>query len=108
ILALPGETYDSFADGVSDIIADGQHHRIQFNNLSDVPDAEMSDPAYQELHGMVTVESDIVNVHGALEGDEVFEKQRLVIATRYMPAEDWVRARRYAWMAGLLHFDKIL
>lgn len=108
IIALPGETYESFANGVSEIIADGQHHRIQFNNLSDVPDAEMSNPAYQNLHGMVTVESNIVNIHGALESDEIPEKQRLVIATRYMPPEDWVRTRRFSWMAGLLHFDKLL
>src|SRR3989338_1590043 len=108
ILGLPGETYESFAGGVSLIIEKGQHNRIQFNNLSIVPDAEMSHPAQIEQYGLKTVSSKIVNIHGLLEDDEVPEIQELVIATDAMPAEDWIRARRFAWTAGLLHFDKIL
>ncbi|MSR16003.1 MAG: radical SAM protein, partial [Gammaproteobacteria bacterium] len=64
ILGLPGETYDSFVDGVRLLMENGQHNRIQFNNLSILPNAEMGDPAYQKKYGMVTVESKIVNIHG--------------------------------------------
>ena len=39
ILALPGDTYDTFANGVSSVIQSGQHNRIQFNNLSILPNA---------------------------------------------------------------------
>lgn len=110
ILGLPGETYESFANGVSDVIANGQHNRIQFGNLSILPNAEMGDPEYQRLHGMVTVESKTVNLHGALGENEsgIDETQILVVATRSMPKSDWVSARVFAWMSGLLHFDKIL
>lgn len=111
ILGLPGETYDSFASGVSYVIENGQHNRIQFNNLSILPNAEMGDPEYQRQHGMVTVESRIINIHGALpESDEqeIHETQELVIATDAMPKGDWVRTRAFCWMAALLHFDKIL
>ena len=108
ILGLPGETYESFANGVSAIIKNGQHNRIQFNNLSIVPDAEMSHPAQMERYGLQTVCSKIANIHGLIEHDEVPEMQELVIATDAMPAEDWVRARRFAWTAALLHFDKVL
>ncbi len=110
ILGLPGETYDSFADGVSQAVEDGQHNRIQFNNLSILPNAEMGDPEYQKKYGMVTVETKVVNIHGSLvESDgEIYETQVLVIATDSMPKEDWVRTRAFSWMAGLLHFDKVL
>lgn len=110
ILGLPGETYDSFADGVSAIIDNGQHNRIQFNNLSILPNAEMGDPEYQQKYGMVTVESQTVNIHGSLEETQqgISETQLLVIATAAMPKEDWVRTRVFAWTAGLLHFDKTL
>jgi radical SAM superfamily enzyme YgiQ (UPF0313 family) len=108
ILGLPGETYDSFAKGVSIIIETGQHNRIQFNNLSIVPDAEMAHPEERKRYGLQTVQSKIVNIHGLIEDDEVPEIQELVIGTAAMPPEDWVRARRLAWTAGLLHFDKIL
>lgn len=108
ILGLPGETYDSWVSGISEVIASGQHNRIQFNNLSVVPDAEMSDPAYMREYGLQTVRTHIVNIHGKVENDEVPEFQELVITTNAMPAQDWVRARAFAWMAGFLHFDKIL
>lgn len=110
ILGLPGETYDSFADGVDHIISNGQHNRIQFNNCSILPNAEMGDVRYQAKYGMKTVETNIINIHGYLNDDanEVQETQDLVIATDSMPEEDWVKTRAFAWMAALLHFDKIM
>lgn len=110
IIALAGETYDSFANGVSDTIADGQHNRIQFGNLSDMPGAEMSDPEYKRKYGMVTKKVKAVTYHGVVYDPEweVAEDEELVIATNTMPKEDWARSRAFAWMTALLHFDKIL
>jgi len=110
ILGLPGETYDSFAGGTSYLIENGQHNRIQFNNLSILPNAEMGNPEYQEKHGMVTVKSKIFNIHGSMGEveEEVIEEQELLIATNKMPEHEWVRARTFSWMAGLLYFDKLL
>jgi len=111
ILGLPGETYESFADGVGRVIDNGQHNRIQFNNLSILPNAEMGDPAYQKKYGMVTVETKIINIHGSLKEtaeEEIYEVQDLVVATASMPHADWVRTRAFCWMTALLHFDKVM
>jgi len=108
ILGLPGETYDSFANGVSYLLENGQHNRIQFNNLAVLPNSEMGDPEYQKKYGMITVESKIINIHGSLLEDEIPEVQQLVIATETMPKEDWAKTRAFCWMAALLHFDKVL
>jgi len=87
----------------------GQHNRIQFNNLSILPNAEMGDPGYQAKYGMVTVESKIINIHGERVelDDDVPEVQDLVIATAAMPHADWRRTRVFCWMTALLHFDKL-
>ena len=110
ILGLPGETYDSFADGVSTVIENGQHNRIQFGNLSVLPNAAMADPAYRSEHGMETVFAPILNMHGFLneETDDITEVQELVIATATMPRAEWRKARAFAWMTAFLHFDKLL
>ena len=110
ILGLPGETYSSFADGVDHIISNGQHNRIQFNNCSILPNAEMGDVKYQAKYGLETIETNIINIHGYLNDveNEIQETQDLVIATNSMPKEDWVKTRAFAWMAALLHFDKIM
>lgn len=109
ILGLPGETYESFVGGVDRLMESGQHNRIQFNNLSILPNAEMGDPEYQARHGMVTVQSDIINIHGRREEmeDDVPESQQLVVATAAMPPADWRRTRVFCWVAALLHFDKL-
>lgn len=109
ILGLPGETYESFVRGVDQLMENGQHNRIQFNNLSILPNAEMGDPAYQKKYGMVTVESKIINIHGERVelDDDVPEVQDLVIATASTPLADWRRTRNFCWMTALLHFDKL-
>jgi len=110
ILGMPEETYDSFTKGIATLIENGQHNRIQFGNLSILPNAEMGDPEYQKKYGMKLVTTDIVNIHGRIDDpeNEVIEKQILVIATNSMPQRDWTRSRVFAWMTGLLHFNKIL
>ena len=111
ILALPGDTYDTFADGVSSVIQSGQHNRIQFNNLSILPNAEMADPENIEKDQIKTVSGPIVNVHGSLDEtpeDNITESQQLVISTRTLPFEDWKRMRVYASISEFLYFNKIV
>lgn len=108
ILALPEETYDSWAQGVAEVVSRGQHNRIQFNNLAIVPDAGMSHRDSIQQFGIETVRTKIMNMHGRIEHEEIAEYQNLVIATAAMPREDWIRARAFAWMTGLLYFDKLL
>jgi len=110
ILALPGETYDSFLDSMDTIITNGQHNRIQFGNLTILPNAEMGNPAYQKKFGMISVPSKIINMHGSLDETEdgaVQEIQQMVIGTDSMPKEDWIKIRSTCWMAAFLHFDKL-
>lgn len=109
ILGLPHETYDTFSEGVSSVIESGQHNRIQFNNLSILPNAEMGDEEYQKKYGFLIVEANIINAHGSLtDKEEVYETQQLVVGTHSMPKEDWLRTRILSWMTALLHFDKLM
>ena len=112
ILALPGETHESFVNGIDAIVSNGQHNRIQFNNLSILPNAEMGNIEYQKKFGFKTVISDIINTHGSLDEERsdpsIREKQVLVVETDSMPGRDWLKTRAYCWMTSLLHFDKVL
>lgn len=109
IIALPLETYDSFADGVSLTIVEGQHNRIQFGNLSMMPNAPMADPDYVRQYGLKTVEVRAVTYHGVISEspDEIHETEDIIVETTTLSREDWARTRVFCWMASLLHFDKI-
>ncbi len=111
ILGLPGDTFESFAKGVSDVIEAGQHNRIQFNNLSILPNAEMARKTYLDEHEIVTIETPIVNPHGSLDEtpeDGIFEKQELVISTKNLNKQDWIKTRIYASISEFFYFNKIL
>lgn len=109
ILALPGETYESFTSGVSRVIENGQHNRILFYNLSILPNAEMGDEEYQKKHGMISVAQKVVNMHDSLSADAegVDEFMEIVVGTATMPKEDWVRGKAFWWMTDLLFFDRL-
>ncbi len=110
ILGLPEETYETFIDGASTLIEMGQHNRIQFSNLSILPNAEMGDEEYHKKYGFKLVETQQINTHGSLGEwvDNIYETQQLVIGTNTMPPDDWVKCRSFAFMIALLHFDKLL
>ena len=109
IIGLPGETYESFTKGVSEIIASGQHNRIQFINLTILENTLMAKPEFQKEHGLKIVETELIPHHSSLDMTEaIIETQHLVTATRSMPEKDWIKTRVFSWMASLLHFDKLL
>ena len=110
ILGLPEETYESFVNGVSTLIENGQHNRIQFNNLSILPNSEFGDKNFQQKYGFEIVKTGIVNMHGALGEwtDNIYETQELVVGTKSMPKEEWVKARSFGYLTSLLHFNKLL
>ena len=111
IIGLPGDTYEKFANGVSDLIISGQHNRIQYANLSILPNAEMAQKDYIKKYQLETVKAPIVNQHGSLDetpADKIFETQEFVISTKDMPKDDWIKTRIFASTSEFLYFNKIL
>jgi len=110
IVGLPGDTYDSLANGAETVIANGQHYRINFFSCSILPNAEMGDPEYQKLHGMEFVPARIIQDFETLEATAKDEPEyiNIVVATKTMPREEWVRTRSFGWITELLHCDRLL
>jgi len=109
IIGLPNESYDTFTKGVSRLIEGGQHNRIQFINLVSLENTKMSEPQYQKKHGLITKKTKNISHHTSLDNKpEVYETQELVVGTKTMPKEDWVKTRVFAWMISLLYFNKLL
>lgn len=111
IIGLPGETYNSFANNVAEVMRSGQHNRLACYNCSILPNAEMGDPAYQAKFGMKTIPIPMVHEHHSLDLTAEIEVQETidtVIATDSMPSDDWVKAKAYFWAADMLHYDRVL
>ena len=109
ILGLPGETYADFADGISKVVADGQHNQLVIYNCSVLPNAELGAPAYLERYGIKTVPQIMRDAFEAADlKNEVEEYIDTVVATDAMQPEEWVRARVFAWLTDLFYFDRTL
>lgn len=110
LIGLPGETYDSFANGIAQVIEEGQHHRIQYFNVYVLPNAEMAHPAYRQQHGIETVNVPYVFAMEEADkaGDGIYESQEMVVATHSMTRQEWGRMRTFAWYSELLHLNRKL
>jgi radical SAM superfamily enzyme YgiQ (UPF0313 family) len=110
IIALPGETYDSFKAGVNEVIARGQYNKVYFFVVTVLPNAEMADPEYRALHGIETVRGPQKNLHEVVrkDDDDVTEYQEVVVATKTLPRDAWRKAVTFAYMASFLYFNKLL
>lgn len=109
IIGLPNESFSTFANGVSSVIESGQHNRIQFINLMLLENTQMNDLAYQKKYGLLTVDSKIIPHHTSIDSkSEIYEMQKLVIATDKMPKDDWIKTRIFSWIVSLFYFNKLL
>lgn len=105
LVGLPGETYDSFADGVDQVIREGQNHLIQFFNVYILPNAELAQPAYREEFGIRTVRLPYSEPLFPLTM-EVQEWHEMVIGTHDLNPEDWRRVRVFAWWVEILYLHR--
>jgi radical SAM superfamily enzyme YgiQ (UPF0313 family) len=102
IVGLPEETYDTWADGLCNIIEAGQHGAIESWLLQLLENAELNKQEQRELHGIQTVVAEGY-VSGFEEEDNISENAELVVGTKYMPNEKLVESWLYSWMINNFH-----
>ena len=102
ILGLPQETYDTWADGLCNVIQAGQHGAIESWLTQLLENAELNKPEQRQKHGLKTV---IANgyVSGHEEEDDINENAELVVGTRYMPFDKLIDSWLYSWMINNFH-----
>lgn len=98
ILGLPGETLESFCNGIEHEI-DARQTAIFMYFCVVLPASEMAQPKYIQEHGIQTARVTIAANHADLAENDasVPEYEDVVVATKTMPYEDWLEANRVAW-----------
>jgi radical SAM superfamily enzyme YgiQ (UPF0313 family) len=105
IIGLPGETYDSFCDGISTLIENGQHNKINFFFLRILPNSEVGNPEYQKQHGLIIVDTKPQELHSShLQDKEPRETYQTVVGTATMPPEDWIKTKLFCEFTCLLYY----
>lgn len=104
ILGLPGETKESFTQGICDLLENGQHKAIQVYTCDLLPNSDMGSPDYVERFGIETVKTPFFQAHCSVhEKHEIQEYNSTVIKTNSMSVEDWVYCVIFACIVQAFH-----
>ncbi|HEY9839971.1 MAG: radical SAM protein [Candidatus Sericytochromatia bacterium] len=110
ILGLPGESFDTFLDGIDALLSQGQHHELRIGNLQLLPNAELAAPASRQKFG---IESVLVPFQSSFDRAALIETGiqeacEMVVATHTMPYQDWLRMQALAWMVQMLYYSRLM
>lgn len=96
ILGLPGETYESFCDGVGLLLEAGQHASILIYNCELIANSRMADEQYMQKFGIRSAVTPLYLRHDEPECADIPEFSRSVTATAAMNEDDWIDANLFA------------
>ncbi len=103
IAGLPGETLSSFTSGIATLFEAGQHDGLNIYPTMVLPNAQLNDPSYRELHGIRTVTTPMLLSHGSRQDNEPEETYEIVVATRTMNERDFEDMMVFSWVVQALH-----
>ncbi len=91
IIGLPGESYESFKDGIEQLLESGQHMSINFFNCELLVNSVMNDPYYVEKHRIKYALTELHQYHIEPKENEIPELSRIVVSTSTMSENDWMQ-----------------
>lgn len=109
IIGLPGETLESFIDGIDILLNSGQHNSIYIHNCEWLPCSAMGNSNYIEKYGINYVVVPLNESHTSLEcNDSIQEYSRIIVETNTMSREDWVKTNIYSTAIQCFHHEGLL
>ena len=108
ILGLPGESYETWREGIEQILQSGLKNQLFVYQCEVYPNTEMGDPEYQRSFGIETLRTELREIHGSIRNQGwVTEYQDIIVASQSMTNNDWRRMTKLATMTMLLHSMKL-
>lgn len=108
ILGLPGESYESFLEGIEELLEAGQHHSMPIYMCQVFPQAPMGKREYLDKHKIKTVVAPIHEMHYYADFSGVQEYYDLVLETDTMPFSEWVQANLFSTCLKSFHHFGLL
>jgi len=103
IIGLPGETLETFIDGIDLLLTSGQHDSLSIYHAMLLTNAEMNSPEYRKLHGIQSQVVPLLLLHGTVEDEDLIEYYEVVTGTASMPTAKWVDCSIFAWSIQAFH-----
>ncbi len=96
ILGLPGETYKSFCEGLCYLLEAGQHNSMTVYTCQVYCNAPLAEPRYKEKFGIRWERVPLHGIHYPANFNGVQEYYDVIVETKDMSKEEWVRANMFS------------
>lgn len=105
ILGLPGETYESFCEGVSSLIENGQHYAINIYPCELLPNSQMGQKEYKEKFGIKSTRIPFKLIHSndTKDSTQITEYSEYITSTNSMSKDNWAEALVFSYYIQGLH-----
>ena len=103
VLALPGETKESFFEGIGRIIENGQHSVIEVYDCIVLPNSTLANPDYIKKYGIKTVHLPYVQQHTSSIDSDITEYNETVVSTFSMSQSERTDCRFLAVVVQCFH-----
>jgi len=108
ILGLPGETEESWKNGIDELLMAGLKNQLFVYMCQVYPNTEMADPEYQKKFGIRTHRLKLNEIHtGVRDAAWVSEYEEIITSTNSMPEDAWRRMAKFSWMTMVMHSMKL-
>jgi putative methyltransferase len=109
ILGLPGETFESFAEGLNQLIKAGQHHSVYVHNCELLPGSVMGSKEYVEKYEIGASRIPLNLPHMAAPSDtEIPEFSYIVTKTYTMDHDMWIKTNMLSNVVQCFHHMNLL
>lgn len=105
ILGLPGETYESFCNGINSLIENGQHFAISIYPCELLPNSKMGQKEYKEKYKIKSTRVPFKLIHSVdnASAHKITEYSEYITSTYSMDEDQWVRAMIFSNFVQSLH-----
>ena len=108
IRGLPGETLETFKQGLEQLIGESKIDTIYIFHCIILPNAPMNIPEYREKYKLKTIRSPIYLGHSSVNNRTMEEYENVVISTSSATEEDIQEMYLYSWVILSMHSFGIL
>jgi radical SAM superfamily enzyme YgiQ (UPF0313 family) len=108
ILGLPGETYESWVDGLTSLIDTSVNNQIFIYQAEIYPNTEMNELDYKKKHGIKSTRIKLKEIHcSPREQEWLKEYQDIVTETSSMDVKDWKKRNVFSIVLMVMHSFKV-
>lgn len=98
IRGLPGETLESFKEGLENMVGESNIETIYIFPCIVLPNAPMNLPEYIKKYQIKTIHSPIYLRHTSIQNETMDEEEKLIISTSSFNFNDLKEMHVYSWM----------